>query len=415
MNYYIKNIHVNRLFHLHDFDIPIADEKTPHLMLTGKNGSGKTVLLNAIASYLDAIKNDKILDFTKYRDYLQYNIKRLNDNTEKDDRVLMQIRQDINYYQGLVDKLYGKVELNFTNVAGIIDDYQKGNFVIAFYQAARKTQMIEPKNPTKPELKVKGEVRSTVTNQFLNFLSDLKIQEALARNEQQFNDAEQIAQWFASFEDLLRQIYQDSELKLKFNYKDYSFLICTEGKEFKFTQTSDGFAAILDIVADLILKMQTPDNLTRAYQKKGIVLIDEVETHLHLELQKVIMPILTKVFPNIQFIITTHSPFVLNSLDNAVAFDLEHREVIDELTQYSYEALAEGYFGVSSESSYTEMQLDTLKNLLSKKILTDADKAAIKHLIADLDKVPEAVSPNIVGLYIALKNKYASVIKSVMQ
>ena len=415
MNYYIKNIHVNRLFHLHDFDIPIADEKTPHLMLTGKNGSGKTVLLNAIASYLDAIKNDKILDFTKYRDYLQYNIKRLNDNTEKDDRVLMQIRQDINYYQGLVDKLYGKVELNFTNVAGIIDDYQKGNFVIAFYQAARKTQMIEPKNPTKPELKVKGEVRSTVTNQFLNFLSDLKIQEALARNEQQFNDAEQIAQWFASFEDLLRQIYQDSELKLKFNYKDYSFLICTEGKEFKFTQTSDGFAAILDIVADLILKMQTPDNLTRAYQKKGIVLIDEVETHLHLELQKVIMPILTKVFPNIQFVITTHSPFVLNSLDNAVAFDLEHREVIDELTQYSYEALAEGYFGVSSESSYTEMQLDTLKNLLSKKILTDADKAAIKHLIADLDKVPEAVSPNIVGLYIALKNKYASVIKSVMQ
>ena len=415
MNYYIKNIHVNRLFHLHDFDIPIADEKTPHLMLTGKNGSGKTVLLNAIASYLDAIKNDKILDFTKYRDYLQYNIKRLNDNTEKDDRVLMQIRQDINYYQGLVDKLYGKVELNFTNVAGIIDDYQKGNFVIAFYQAARKTQMIEPKNPTKPELKVKGEVRSTVTNQFLNFLSDLKIQEALARNEQQFNDAEQIAQWFASFEDLLRQIYQDNELKLKFNYKDYSFLICTEGKEFKFTQTSDGFAAILDIVADLILKMQTPDNLTRAYQKKGIVLIDEVETHLHLELQKVIMPILTKVFPNIQFIITTHSPFVLNSLDNAVAFDLEHREVIDELTQYSYEALAEGYFGVSSESSYTEMQLDTLKNLLSKKILTDADKAAIKHLIADLDKVPEAVSPNIVGLYIALKNKYASVIKSVMQ
>ena len=173
--------------------------------------------------------------------------------------------------------------------------------------------------------------------------------------------AEQIAQWFASFEDLLRQIYQDNELKLKFNYKDYSFKICTEGKEFKFTQTSDGFAAILDIVADLILKMQTPDNLTRAYQKKGIVLIDEVETHLHLELQKVIMPILTKVFPNIQFIITTHSPFVLNSLNNAVAFDLEHREVIDELTQYSYEALAEGYFGVSSESGYAEMQLDTLK------------------------------------------------------
>lgn len=80
--------------------------------------------------------------------------------------------------------------------------------------------------------------------------------------------------------------FQDKDLHLKFNYKDYSFRILTEGKEFKFTEVSDGYAAILDIVVDLILKMQTKDSLTRAYQKKGIVLIDEVETHLHLELQR---------------------------------------------------------------------------------------------------------------------------------
>lgn len=413
MNHYIKNIHINHLYHLHDFDIPIADENTPHLMLTGKNGSGKTVLLNAIASFLDNIKNDKSLGFTKYREHLEYNRNKLSREMQ-DAQKLMQTKNNINFYQSQIDKVFGQIELDFVDVANMIEDYQKEDFIIAFYQAARKTQMIEPKNPTKPELKGKGDVRSTVTNQFLNFLSDLKIQEALARNEQQFNDAEQIAQWFASFEDLLRQIYQDNELKLKFNYKDYSFLICTEGKEFKFTQTSDGFAAILDIVADLILKMQTPDNLTRAYQKKGIVLIDVVETHLHLELQKVIMPILTKVFPNIQFIITTHSPFVLNSLNNAVAFDLEHREVIDELTQYSYEALAEGYFGVSSESSYLEMQLATLGSLLQKKELSDADKSTIRYLIIDLDKVSESVSPNIVGAYLGLKNKYAPVIKTVM-
>ena len=398
---------------MHNFDIPIADEKTPHLMLTGKNGSGKTVLLNAIASFLDNIKNDKSLGFTKYREHLEYNRNKLSREMQ-DAQKLMQTKNNINFYQSQIDKVFGQIELDFVDVANMIEDYQKEDFIIAFYQAARKTQMIEPKNPTKPELKGKGDVRSTVTNQFLNFLSDLKIQEALARNEQQFNDAEQIAQWFASFENLLQQIYQDKDLELKFNYKDYSFKICTEGKEFKFTQTSDGFAAILDIVADLILKMQTPDNLTRAYQKKGIVLIDEVETHLHLELQKVIMPILTKVFPNIQFIITTHSPFVLNSLNNAVAFDLEHREVIDELTQYSYEALAEGYFGVSSESSYLEMQLATLGSLLQKKELSDADKSTIRYLIIDLDKVSESVSPNIVGAYLGLKNKYAPVIKTVM-
>ena len=177
---------------------------------------------------------------------------------------------------------------------------------------------------------------------------------------------------------------------------------------------SDGFAAILDIVADLILKMQTKNNLTRVYQKKGIVLIDEVETHLHLELQRIIMPILTRIFPNIQFIITTHSPFVLSSMDNAVAFDLEHQEIIDELTDYSYEALAEGYFGVRTESSYMEMQLDMLKALLDKPAWTDADKVTIRQLVDDFDKVPEAVSPAWKGRYLQLKSRFASRIKEVL-
>lgn len=160
--------------------------------------------------------------------------------------------------------------------------------------------------------------------------------------------------------------------------------------------------------------MQIPGNPTRVYNKKGIVLIDEVETHLHLELQRIIMPILVSVFPNIQFIITTHSPFVLNSLDNAIAFDLEHRKIINELTQYSYEALAEGYFGVSSESSYMQMQLDALENLLKKEELTAVEKNTIRTLVADLDKVPESVSPNLVGAYLGIKNKYASALKTLV-
>ena len=230
----------------------------------------------------------------------------------------------------------------------------------------------------------------------------------MARNEGELKDAERINKWFINFENLLKQIYDDKELRLKFNHKNYSFLIQTEGKEFRFTQLSDGYAAILDIVVDLILKMQGKDNLIRAYQKEGIVLIDEVETHLHLELQKMIMPFLTKVFPNIQFIITT------NSLDNAVAFDLEHRETINELTQYSYETLAEGYFGVSSDSSYMQMQLERLESLLQKESLTDSDKYDIRQLVEDLNKVPESVSPNLVGTYMAIRNRYASVLKTVL-
>lgn len=389
MNYYIKKIHINNLFHLRNIDIPIANKKAPHLIITGKNGSGKTVLLNAIANFLDNISDNTILGVRKVGEKL-----------------------DISIEHQQIDMM--EINLDFLNATELIYSYQNGDFIMAFYEAARKVKMDEPRNPTKPVLANHAPIRKTSTNQFLNFLSDLKIQEALARNENQINDADEINKWFVDFTGILHQIFQDDDLHLKFNYKDYSFRILSHGKEFKFTELSDGYAAILDIVVDLILKMQSKNSLTRAYKKKGIVLIDEVETHLHLEMQKMIMPILTKVFPNIQFIVTTHSPFVLNSLENAVAYDLEHQEVISDLPQYSYEALAEGYFGVSSESSYMKMQLEKLANLLQKGKLTDSDKYEIRLLIADLDKVPESVSPNIVGDYFAIKTKYASVIKSVL-
>lgn len=410
MNYFIKNIHVNNLFHLNDFDIPIADEKYPHLIITGKNGSGKTVILNAVSDFLNIIKNDKSANFLTYKNSLHNWDDRLKNET--DEREKLQAQQQIDYYKKQIDKLYGRIDLQSDLMVSVIEKYNKGEFIIAFYQADRKSKMEEPKNPTKPVYNKKGDAKETATSQFLNFLSDLKIQEALARNEKQTKDADEISAWFNDFESLMRKIYQDDHLKLEFNYRDYSFRICTEDKRFKFTEVSDGFAAVLDIVADLILKMQDDKSLTRIYQKEGIVLIDEIETHLHLALQKVIMPLLTKVFPNIQFIITTHSPFILSSMSNAVAYDLEHREVLDDLTEYSYESLAEGYFGVTSPSSYVELQFDRFKKLLLKEDLTAADKAELKRLKADFEKINEVVSPLIVGEFRQIAIQYSDKLKN---
>lgn len=411
MNYFIKNIHINKLFHLENFDVPIANEKYPHLIITGKNGSGKTVLLNAIAEFINQIKDKKTLDFLSFSEQLNNWKTRLR--SVKNQKEEMQIKNYISNYSRWIEELYGKVDVQFNNIGTVLQKYAEGDFIFVFYRADRKVQMSEPKNPTKPQYNKKGNIKDSATGQFLNFLSDLKIQEALARNEKQYVDANEINAWFVDFEQLLQQIYQDENLKLEFNYKDYSFKICTEGKKFKFTQLSDGFAAALDIVADLILKMQNDGSLTRAYEKEGIVLIDEIETHLHLELQKAIMPLLTRVFPNVQFIITTHSPFVLNSMENAVAYDLEHRKPIENLSNYSYETLAEGYFGVSTESSTVEMRLKRLQELLEQNEWSDSDKNEIKQLMTELDKVSEAVSPDLVGEYLKLKLDNVKIIKEI--
>ena len=409
MSRYIKNIHINKVRHLSNINIPLEKEDYPHLMITGKNGSGKTSLLNAIANHIERIANDSYKSFESYERDIVFFESQLKENPQN----TLSIEQQLQYYKNRYELFFGEVIVAFEDVDSLIRKYQDGNFIIAFYEAHRTIKKLqEPINPTKPELQDKWGIKQTSTQEFLNFLSDLKIQEALARNEKLERDANQIREWFVNFERLLGEIFQDKDLQLYFNYKDYSFKILTKGKEFKFRELSDGFAAVLDIVVDLILKMQHKNQLTRAYECEGIVLVDEIETHLHLELQKVIMPLLTEIFPNIQFIVTTHSPFVLSSLSNAVAFDLEHQEIIEDLTEYSYESLAEGYFGVKTASSYMGMQLNRLEELLKKEVLSLSEKTELKDLICDFDKIPEVVSPKIKGRYLQLKNQHFAKIKA---
>ena len=402
MSRYIKNIHIKQVRHLKDINIPLEKEDYPHLMITGKNGSGKTSLLNAIANHIERIANNIYKKFENYERHIKYFENKLKDNPYNTFFI-----EQLKYYKNQYEFFFSEVTVAFEDDHSLIRKYQDGNFIIAFYEAHRTIKNLqEPINPTKPTLRKRSKIKDSLTSQFLNFLAHLKVQEALARNEKLERDANQIREWFVNFEKLLGEIFQDKDLQLYFNYKDYSFKILTKGKEFKFTELSDGFAAVLDIVVDLILKMQHKNQLTRAYECEGIVLVDEIETHLHLELQKVIMPLLTEIFPNIQFIVTTHSPFVLSSLSNAVAFDLEHQEIIEDLTEYSYESLAEGYFGVKTASSYMGMQLSRLEELLKKEMLSLSEKSELKDLICDFDKIPEVVSPKIIGRYLQLKNQH---------
>lgn len=398
MSRYIKNIHIKQVRHLKDINIPLEKEDYPHLMITGKNGSGKTSLLNAIADYIEEIltNHDAILKLKTV-----------------ENAPTIGIEEELSIYKKLHSHIFGNLAVEFDNIFHIVRSPIQKNFIIAFYEAHRTIRKLEETNtPTKPFLNKRWKVKEISTKELLNFLSDLKIQEALARNEKLETDAEQINEWFIAFENLLGKIFQDENLKLTFNYKNYSFKILTKGKEFKFTELSDGFAAVLDIVVDLILKMQEENQLTKAYELEGIVLVDEIETHLHLELQKAIMPLLTKIFPNIQFIVTTHSPFVLSSLSNAVAFDLEHQEIIEDLTEYSYESLAEGYFGVKTTSSYMEMHLDRLEELLKKEVLSLSEKSELKHLINDFEEMPKFASFLIKGRFSHLKNQYFQKIKA---
>ncbi|MDD5214358.1 MAG: AAA family ATPase [Methylococcales bacterium] len=88
------------------------------------------------------------------------------------------------------------------------------------------------------------------------------------------------------------------------------------------SQLSTGFASILKIIQSIIAGYGNFTNEQNLQKVKGIVLIDEIESHLHLSWQAKIIPLLKQLFPNSTFYITTHSSIVLTQLEEGEAYRL---------------------------------------------------------------------------------------------
>lgn len=397
MNIYLKSIHINKLLHLSDFDINVCEGGVKrHLLITGPNGTGKTLLLNAIADYLERISRDSRLEFLEYEKQLKSYEQYLASANTPEEKVRWQ--KSVDFRKSQVETLTGKVCLAINDVELLPKSIAEKQFLLAYYGDQRRSEFKEVKNPEKPNLEYEN-FKVNKVGEFLKFLVDLKVQRALAEGENAKEYAHEIDEWFEAFRNLLRSLFEDKELDLEFDFKTYAFYIHSFGKKFKFTELSAGYSAALDIIVDLILKMQGKNQITRAFNMPGIVLIDEIETHLHLKMQKEILPLLATLFPNIQLVVTTHSPFVLNSLSNAVAYDLQRHEEIDDLTDYSYDALAEGYFGVDMASGKMLGSVERFETLSQKAALTLLEKDELKQLMKEIKDIPDVVAPSIKERY----------------
>lgn len=407
---WITALEIKNVRHLKDLNINLGSDAMRHLILTGPNGVGKTSVLRALLSHLVLLSSDSSLEFKNLKARVVGCELRLSQSRSSDVAEAHKATQNLQYWKDRYNRIWGEVSPTYSDENAIPILFKEKKFVIAFYDDFRKSKFVAPKNPTKPNLNFSS-INDNKGGEFLNFLVDLKVQQALARNENQVADAQEIDGWFDAFKGILRDLFHDENLELRFDYHDYSFLIESQGKSFPFTGLSAGYSAALDIVADLILKMQATNRHIRVFDRPGIVLIDEIETHLHLSLQKEILPILTRIFPKIQFIVTTHSPFVLNSIKNAVVYDLVSKQTIEDLTDYSYSSLAEGYFGVETESGDLKAKLDELSTLIEKGDAQSKEK--IELIFAEFEKIPNAIAPKIKARCSDLRRKYYSRISAV--
>jgi len=408
MKYFITDIEIKKIRHLEGINIPLSKNEARHLILTGKNGSGKTSVLEKLRDFLNNI--------TKY-----YNINILQNSIDLYSPTLNELNhkniltddEQIQKSQHETNIAKWKQEINspnimeimdihplFSDIVSIINLYDSGQFILAYFGANRINTMQDPQGPNKFEPAAIYQIDTAgnnASNQFLQYLVNLKTQKSFAVSESKMNSQDiiqKIDTWFNNFEKLLQQIFSDDTLILDFDYVNYKFYIQAKDREkFTLNELSSGYSAVIAMVTELMLRMEKNHNF--AYDVEGIVLIDEIETHLHVELQKNILPILTTFFPNVQFIVTSHSPFVLQSVDNAVIYDLENRILVEDLSSYSWDGIVENYFDVDQYSTIVKQKMQRYEELKQKEQLIDTETDELKALENSLLSVGKNISPEL--------------------
>lgn len=174
-----------------------------------------------------------------------------------------------------------------------------------------------------------------------------------------------------------------------------------------FGNLSAGQRVMLAMVADLAIRMVTQNNYLVPpeelgpddepwprvlAQTPGVVLIDELDVHLHPKWQRGVVESLRKVFPRLQFIATTHSPFIVQSLREDELINLQG-QTVPTLGNLSVERIAEGLMGVERPDvgqRYEQMVAAAKDYLVT---LDEASQAPAEKLAEYEIKLAQRIAP----------------------
>ncbi|ELI0376919.1 ATP-binding protein [Vibrio cholerae] len=338
-----------------------------NLIITGGNGSGKTRLLNQIHENILAQveqMNHKTADQIR-QDIC--NRERWMNNSSPTNADYHHYKEEI---RELELKLAGidKVKVTLGDLGKYCTEFNEKKALLRLFPAVREQSLAHTGSYDSLARLKKEDERNSLSQDsssqferylvaFYNYGSHL-----LARVDDKAQGAK-VDAWFDNVTSQLQYLFEDETLKLDYNAEEQAFYIKQDGKDpYRFDKLSSGYQSILSIYADLLMKVELKE--VSAQDLSGVVFIDEIDAHLHVSLQRKIFSFFDQAFPKVQFIVTTHSPFVVQSVNNSVIYDLSANEQLEDLSMYSYESILKGLLGVESKSSI----LDGLIEELAKQI-----------------------------------------------
>ena len=323
-------------------------------ILTGQNGTGKTTILQALASKMLEVKPFSEFNSLISSDFKQNFLKRwINKNGENNhgniifenkelllfaNPTLLSVTEipitleEIENFRELV--LEKRKEFHVAALTAI-KEYANNyicNFVAFAYSGYRFIEHEEnvetkdkPKyNPFEKALEFdKSFTQNDYTlNQWLAINSSKR---ALARESGDKKSIERFDKNIKNIELIIQEI-TGKTIKFEIVYDtDLKIVANIEGKKLDFDLLPDGLRSLISWIGDLLMRMDALkwENDLDIRDREFILFLDEIEVHLHPYWQRKVLPVVQRFFKNAQIFITTHSPFIVNSIDGAYIYELK--------------------------------------------------------------------------------------------
>jgi len=172
------------------------------------------------------------------------------------------------------------------------------------------------------------------------------------------------------------------------------------------SQLSDGEKCTMALFGDLARRLTIANpNLDNPLLGEGVVLIDEIELHMHPCWQRNVVGKLRETFPNIQFIITTHSPIVLSEIDDEFnIYFLQNKEAFSEVIEFKrldgFDAnyILEEFMGTKSMNSKTETLISDIYRLINGRLFEEAEEK-----VNQLKELTDATNKDVIRAGVLIK------------
>lgn len=358
-------------------------------VLVGVNGAGKSSILEAIAllSSCFLVKNRRSND-PPFEDALHFQENQLREGvSEGQGRLEMEAPEGpvtswIRWYEGVKSETYeGDFSVGYS--------LRQWLFFALRYGVSRAVLDTRPVVPLSDEL--------------------LAPHQAYRGALQATSVFREFFDWFRAREDLENEVrlrddpaYRDPQMEavrravagllpgfdsLRVRRRPQQLVVSKGGQELSLDQLSDGEKCLLAMVGDIARRLaMLGSEHQEPLQREAVVMIDEIELHLHPRWQREVVPALLRTFPGCQFILTTHSPQVLGSVP------AESVRLLDQFNAFEAPAKTRGrdstsilvdVMGMEEHPRETVARLESIAELLDQEDLSRA-KEEIENLAREL-------------------------------